>query len=113
MSPPDEIASIVGNLKALLNTRKGDGVTAPNFGVTDFSDICHSFPEGISVLQRSIRQTILEFEPRLKNVTVRHMRDDETPLILKFEISAQLVGQGGGTLKFRTHMTPGGQFDVR
>jgi len=111
--PIDEIDSIVEHLRVLLNTRQGEAPTAPDFGIIDFTDVVHAFPEGIQVLQRAIRATILQYEPRLKNVTVRHIRDDEV-LLLKFEIAAQLAQAGSrGTLKFRTQINAGGKFDVR
>lgn len=112
--PPDEVASIIEHLRVLLNTRKGEAVTVPGFGLVDFSDLVHSFPASVSTLQASIRATILEFEPRLKNVTVRSVPDPD-PLVLRFEISAQPVqrsGRPGGTLRFHTQVTPGGQFRV-
>ena len=112
--PPDELASIIEHLRVLLNTRKGEAVTVPGFGLVDFSDLVHSFPASISTLQQSIRATILEYEPRLKNVTVRSVPDQD-PLVLKFEISAQPVQRNGrsvGTLRFHTQVTPGGQFRV-
>ena len=77
--PVDEIDSIVEHLRALLNTRQGEAASVPDFGIMDFTDLVHAFPEGIAVLQRSIRATILQFEPRLKNVTVRHVREEDRP----------------------------------
>jgi type VI secretion system protein len=111
--PLDEVESIVEHLRALLNTRQGEAPTVPDFGIIDFTDLVHSFPDGIQILQRAIRATVLQYEPRLRNVTVRHIRDDEV-LILKFEITAQLAQTGSrGILRFRTSMAPGGKIDVR
>ncbi|HEX8704045.1 MAG TPA: type VI secretion system baseplate subunit TssE, partial [Myxococcaceae bacterium] len=84
----DVSSSIVEHLRVLLNTRRGDSATVPGFGVVDFTDLVHSFPSSIQTLQAAIRATILEFEPRLRNVSVRHV-PDEDPLMLRFEISAQ------------------------
>ncbi|HVE84919.1 MAG TPA: type VI secretion system baseplate subunit TssE [Myxococcales bacterium] len=112
--PPDEVGSIIEHLRVLLNTRKGEAVTVPGFGLVDFTDLVHSFPASINTLQASIRTTILEFEPRLRNVTVRSVPDPD-PLVLRFEISAQPVQRNGrpaGTLRFHTQVTPGGQFRV-
>ncbi len=108
----DPVESIAAHLRMLLNTRKGEAVTAPNFGVVDFTELVHGFPSSIQVLQQSIRATILEFEPRLKTVTVRHTPDDN-PLLLRFEISAQLAEKGArGSLRFQTQVGPGGKIDV-
>ena len=111
-SPTDEVAAIVAHLQVLLNTRRGDAVAAPAFGVVDFSDLAHEFPGAIPTLVKSIRATILEFEPRLKNVSVRHLADDHG-LTLRFEISAQLAkGKTARTLRLATTVRPGGHIDV-
>jgi len=110
--PIDEIESIVEHLRVLLNTRQGEAPTALDFGVMDFADIVHSFPDAIQMLQRAIRATILQYETRLKNVAVKHVRDEEV-LVLKFEITAQLASGGKSTLRFRTQISAGGRVDVR
>ncbi len=111
-SPPEEVESIVAHLRVLLNTRRGDAVCCPEFGVVDFSDIVHEFPGAIQQLVKSIRATILDFEPRLKNVSVRHV-PDEHALQLRFEIQAQLArGRTARTLRLATTVRPGGRFDV-
>lgn len=109
--PADELESIIAHLRVLLNARQGDSPSAPSFGVIDFSDMVHAFPGATQQLTRSIRATILEYEPRLKNVTVRPVPGEE--LLLRFEISAQLANQRAGrTLRFATTVRPGGRFDV-
>ncbi len=108
----DVSTSIVEHLRVLLNTRRGDAATVPGFGVVDFTDLVHSFPSSIQTLQAAIRATILEFEPRLRNVSVRHM-PDEDPLVLKFEITAQPADRSArGVLRFRTQMSAGGKVEV-
>jgi type VI secretion system protein len=108
----DPLESIAANLRTLLNTRRGDCVTAPDFGILDFADVVHDFPGGIQQLARSIRSTVLQYEPRLRNVAVRHV-PDENALALRFEITAQLAdGRTARTLKFATTVKPGGRVDV-
>src|SRR5262249_58131524 len=98
--------------RALPNPRQGDAATAPSFGLVDFTDLVPSLPGSIPSLQAAIRSSILEFEPRLRNVSVRYLPDSE-PLILKFEITAQPIEQGArGLLRFRTQVAPGGKVDV-
>ncbi len=109
----DDITSIVEHLRGLLNTRQGESVSVPDFGVIDFTDLVHNFPEAIQVLQRSIRATILQYEPRLKSVVVQHVRDDEV-LVLKFQITAQLASKNAkGAVRFETQLRAGGQMNVR
>ena len=105
----DATSDIAAHLRALLNTRIGSAPTAPAYGVVDFTDLVQAFPMSITMLSSSIRTTILAFEPRLKNVNVRHLPDEDL-LMLKFEISGQLAdGKERGTLRFRTEVSPSGQ----
>jgi type VI secretion system protein len=111
-SPPDAVGAILAHLRVLLNTRRGDAVTVPDFGVLDFSDVANEFPAAIPALVKSIRTTVLEYEPRLKNVSVRHL-PDEHALVLRFEIQAQLAkGRTVRTLHLATTVRPGGHIDV-
>ncbi len=89
--PADEVTH---HLRVLFNTRKGESAAAPDFGIMDFNDIIHSFPAAIDRMQQSLRQAILEHEPRLKNVNVLHVPDETDPTSLRFEISGHLVERG-------------------
>ena len=108
----DDVELIVGNLKALLNTRLGDAVSAEGFGVVDLVDIIHDFPAAAQIMQRSIRATIAKYEPRLRNVSVRTVQSDD-PLTLTFEISGRLAGdKRRGVVRLRSEMTHGGRVTV-
>jgi type VI secretion system protein len=110
--PVDPVESITANLRALLNTRQGNSATAPDFGILDFNDVVHDFPNGIQTLAKSIRATVLQYEPRLKNVAVRHL-PDENLLTLRFEIAGQVAeGRTSRTIRFATTVRPGGRVDV-
>ena len=58
-----------------------------------------------------MRATLLEHEPRLKAVAVRHVPADGE-LVLRFGIVAQLASRGGKTLRLSTTVRPGGRVDV-
>ncbi len=110
--PLDEAQSIIGNLRVLLNTRVGDSLAAPEFGVIDFVDVVHSFPMAVQAIQRSIRATINDYEPRLRNVRVRPLASDD-PLKLVLEISGRLASdRRRGLVRVRTEVTPGGRVKV-
>lgn len=109
----NDVESIIEHLRGLLNTRQGECPAAMDFGVVDFTDLMHTFPEAIQTLQKSIRATILQYEPRLKNVIVQHVRDDEV-LVLKFQITAQLASKTSkGAVRLETQLRAGGQISVR
>jgi len=100
------------HLKVLLNTCQGESVTVPDYGLMDFSDIVHELPHGIHKIQQSIRSVILKYEPRLKNVSVRYIPDEE-PLVLKFEVVARLNDESRSLVRLRTAMSSGGTFRVQ
>lgn len=109
----DDRESIVGHLQALLNTRKGQTPVAPDYGVIDMVDLVHAFPQALLDLQKSIKATIQRFEPRLKNVRVRHVVDDKNILEMQFEVTGQLSREGArGLLRFRTQVNAAGNFQV-
>lgn len=107
----DTISSVVDHLRDMLNTARGESVTVPDYGLVDFSDVCHNMPEAIGAIQQSIRATILKYEPRLRNVSVRFVPSDE-PLSVKFEVVARLADSRRSVVRLRTAMTTGGQITV-
>lgn len=103
--------AILAHLQALLNTRAGESVSAPEFGVVDFADVVHNFPASMQVLVHSIRATLLRYEPRLRAVTIQPVGGDD-PLTLAFEISARFSEEGREALRLRTELSPSGRFNV-
>lgn len=107
-----ELESIVTHLQELLNTRIGESLSAPDFGIVDFADVVHNFPEATQVLQQSIRATILKYEPRLRNVSVHPVPSNDT-LMIAFEVSARLAsGAQRGVFRVRTELTSTGKIQV-
>ena len=88
--PKQVILSVQGHLQQMLNTRWGSVPIADDFGIPDFTDILSSYPESVRDLERSLRQTIQKFEPRLKNVRVKFIPQEEGDLAVSFQISAKL-----------------------
>lgn len=108
---PDVVSSVVDHLRAMLNTRQGESATVPDFGLVDFSDVCHQMPEAIGAIQQSIRATIMKYEPRLKNVSVRFVPSDD-PLVVRFEVVARLADARRSVVRLRTSLSAGGQVTV-
>jgi len=107
-----ELESIVAHLHELLNTRVGESLSAPDFGIVDFADLVHNFPEATQVLQQSIRATIMKYEPRLRSVSVTPMPSQDT-LSLAFEISGRLAsGAHRGPFRVRTELSSTGKMQV-
>lgn len=112
MRRPDEVQSIVENLRAILNTRVGDSLSASGFGIIDLADLVHNFPNAAQIMEKSIRATVGDYEPRLKQVRVRLVPSDD-PLTLVFEIAARLAGdRGQGMVRIRTQVSSAGRVHV-
>lgn len=110
--PPDEVTSILENLRAILNTRVGDSHSASDFGIIDLADLVHNFPNAAQIMEKSIRATVGMYEPRLKQVRVRLVPTDD-PLKLVFEIAARLAGdRAQGMVRVRTVVNPSGRVSV-
>jgi type VI secretion system protein len=87
----DMESAVVSHLQNMLSTRQGSSLTCPDYGLIEVSEVLHDFPEAIGLMQRSIKNTIQQYEPRIKNVQVRHVRTDAAQsMILEFEITGQL-----------------------
>ena len=54
----NDVESIIEHLRGLLNTRQGECPAAMDFGVVDFTDLMHTFPEAIQTLQRSTKTPV-------------------------------------------------------
>jgi type VI secretion system protein len=112
LRPPDEVQSILENLRAILNTRIGDSTSASGFGIIDLADLVHNFPNAAQIMEKSIRATVGEYEPRLKQVRVR-LLPSEDPLKLVFEIAARLAGdRHQGMVRVRTEVNSSGRVHV-
>lgn len=107
----DVVSSVVAHLADMLNTRVGESVTVPDYGLVDFADVCHNMPEAIGAIQQSIRATILKYEPRLRNVSVRFVPGDD-PLKVSFEVVARLADTRRSVVRLRTAMNAGGHMSV-
>jgi type VI secretion system protein len=95
--------SVLAHLRMMCTTRQGSMVTSPTFGVCDLSEIVHSFPDAIGLMARALKQSIADHEPRLKNVVIRHIPNDDDSLTLRFEIAGTIVnGENKASVKFET-----------
>ncbi|HSN97676.1 MAG TPA: type VI secretion system baseplate subunit TssE [Candidatus Nanopelagicales bacterium] len=94
--------AIMTHLKNMLNTRQGSSLTCPDYGLMEVSDVLHEFPDAIGLLQRSIKNSIQQYEPRLKNVQVRQLKNDVAQaMVLEFEITAQIQYPDGRRQQLR------------
>ena len=108
------VDSVIGHLRRMLNVRQGSVETLPGYGMPDFNDILNAHRDHISVLQRTIRDMVTAYEPRLTDVRVGHLPNEDDPLDLRFKITARLRLDGEDTsVEIETLVGDGGRMDVR
>jgi type VI secretion system protein len=89
--PKRMIASIIRHLERILNTRRGSVPISDDYGVPDLTDLSSGFPDSLRDLERTIRNTIQKYEPRLKSVRVKFVPQEENMLAVSFQIVARLI----------------------
>jgi type VI secretion system protein len=105
---------ILDHLRGMCSTRIGTMLTRPDYGIPDVTEMLVSFPEAITALQRSLKHTVVTYEPRLTNVRVNYIPSEVNDLIVRFEILAQLVTDDGKTpVKFETVLDVSRKISVR
>jgi type VI secretion system protein len=107
----DVESAVTAHLAQLLNTRQGSCQTCPDYGLIEVSEVLYDFPDAIGIVQRALKNTIQTYEPRLKNVQVRHIKNDyASEMTLQFEITAQLHLPDGRrqSLRFATNVDGSG-----
>ena len=106
--------SVLQHLRKMLNVHQGNVPTLPMYGMPDFNDMASRFPEAVLELQRALKTSIEQYEPRLKKVRIKHLPDAADPLHLRFEITAKLMtGEGDPALWFETALDTSGRVSIR
>jgi len=85
-----------------------------DYGVPDFTDLVQVYPDGVRDFERSIKQTIQKYEPRLSAVRVRFMAPDDNVLSVRFQITARLeIGENKEAVQFESMVAPDGKISIR
>jgi type VI secretion system protein len=112
--PKQMIRSIQEHLQRILNTRQGNVIIAPDYGIPDFTNFMGAFPEAQRELERTIRHTIQTYEPRLQGVRVNFLPREDDPLTLSFQIQARLaLKDHREAVTFESVLDAGGQIKVK
>jgi type VI secretion system protein len=108
------VESILQHLQDMFNTRQGSALTLPEYGSPDFNDMVSRFPDAIMEIRKILLNNVKIYEPRLKDIKVRHVSDPDNPLSLQFEIRAKLnLGNSRSSVAFTTIMGESGRIKVR
>ncbi len=85
--------SILKHLHRILNTRWGSVPIADDYGLPDFTGLAYVYPESLKEIERSIKQTILKYEPRLETVRISFVPQDDDLLALHFQITGKVLDE--------------------
>lgn len=108
-----QLRSIMRNLTRILNTRTGQAPAQLDYGIASPSEVAQGYPESLATMQKTIRQCIERYEPRLRDVQVMQIESDDHKLAVRFQISARLATSKHGTqVSFDTLMDPAGHVDL-
>jgi type VI secretion system protein len=89
--PGRTVDSIIRHLSRILNTKRGNVPIAEDYGIPDLTDFVSLHLESIGEIERSLRQVIQRYEPRLKVSRVSFVPQEDEALSLRFEIIASLA----------------------
>jgi type VI secretion system protein len=85
------VDSILANLRGVLNSRKGCCAIRPDYGLHAFDPTADDFRNSIARTAGDIEEQIRQFEPRLGNVVVRAIEDQNRPQEILFQIRGELA----------------------
>ena len=103
--------SIRDHLGRLLNARQGTLKHLPDYGLPDIAQIFHGLPYSVDELVDAIREGILRYEPRLRQVQVRNAPLTKGDAILRLEVIGTL--HSGENVLFETVFLSEGQATVK
>ena len=112
--PKKVMASVLRHLQKILNTRQGGVPIADDYGVPDFTDFMRIYPDTLREVEKSIRNTIQKYEPRLNSVRVKFIPQEDDILSLSFQIVAKLLVENKKTpIVFESLMGHDGKIRIR
>lgn len=108
------VNSVVNHLQLLLNSRVGTTLMDGRFGLPDLSELKLTYPDSLRDMERTISHTIETYEPRLSQVDVRFVYQDERTLSLFFRIEATLTaGEMGRAIVLESSVDTTGKMTVQ
>ncbi len=112
--PSKVIDSIQAHLKQILNTRQGNVPISEEYGTPDFTEFLTDYPQSLRGFERAIRQTIIQYEPRLRAVRVAFTPQEDDRLVVKFQIHAKLSATDANTsVLFESLLDSDGQISIK
>ncbi len=107
------LESVLEHLQRLFNTRQGSVPIRDDYGLPDFNDLVAHHGQTMPSIIRTMREQIEQFEPRIRNVNVKHIPDPDKPLSLEFQVSGELnLGDDHEKITFETTFGSGGSVRI-
>ena len=85
-SDEDLYLSIRDHLRRLFNSRRGSLIHLPHFGMPDIAALYLELPYTSDRIMTSIRQCVIDFEPRLVHPQVRAFHREDDRDVTQFEL---------------------------
>jgi type VI secretion system protein len=112
--PKKIISSVLRHLQKVLNTRQGGVQIADDFGMPDLTDYMRGYPASLRDVEKSLRQTIIKYEPRLKSVRVKFVPQEDDVFSINFQVVARLAGDyPDQPVVFESQMGSDGKISIR
>jgi type VI secretion system protein len=105
--------SVLSHLQRILNTKQGNVPIADDYGTPDLLDFMASSPEALRGVERTIRQVIQKYEPRLTAVRVTFVPQTEDMLAMHFQIHAKLSADLNTPVFFETLLDSDGKIKIK
>ena len=101
----NRLDSIKYTLSRILNSRPGGCQSAKSIGVVDLNDATISASEIRAEVCRAIKDCIMQYEPRIVEVTVVSRTNEDDALTMQFEILAVVKDElGTDNVTFRMYI---------
>lgn len=112
--PKAAIASVLGHLAKILNTRQGSAPIATELGMPDFTSITSSLSaDSLPEMAETISSVIAKYEPRLADVRVDVDPLPDKSFRVGFKLAAKvLVDNQEIPVVFETILNPDGHISV-
>jgi type VI secretion system protein len=112
--PRAAIASVLGHLGKILNTRQGSALTATDLGMPDFTSITSSLDaDSLPEMAETISSIIARYEPRLADVRVDVDPLHDKSFMVGFKLAAKVrVDDREIPVVFETILNPDGHISV-
>jgi len=106
--------SVLTHLNKILNTKQGNSLSSPDLGMPDYTNMPGNFDlETFGDLEKTITEVVEKYEPRLKNVKIQYMPDENTFLAMKFKIDGEInLERMDLSISLETVIDPEGKINI-